>query len=190
MRKVVVINRISVDGYFASNNEMTGGMDWFVPDGEVDKALHDLVSSDALILGAKTFKLFEASWPPVLRDPNAPKEMKALAQELTDMKKLVFSTSVKQTDWANTEFHDSGLESIVKQLKNSKGAAILIMGSGTIVQQLTKVGLIDEYILVETPVIAGGGKVLFKEVPQTRLQLLKTQRFDSGNVILHYAVAQ
>jgi len=187
MRKVKMINRVSIDGYFASNNEMTGGMDWFVPDNSVDQATHNLVKSDTVILGEATFRMFEASWPPVLRDPNAPKEMKALAQELTDMKKIVFSKDLASSEWANTEFHNGDVAKVIKALKAEDGSDILVLGSGTIVQQLANAGLMDEYIFIMTPVIAGAGKPLFKDVAQTNLKLLGTQRFDSGNVLLHYA---
>ncbi|SDJ17848.1 dihydrofolate reductase family protein [Alteribacillus bidgolensis] len=190
MRKVKMINRVSIDGYFASLNEMTGGMDWFVPDNDVDKTTHEMVKADTLIAGKATFELFEASWPPVLCDPNAPKEMKALAQELTDMRKIVFSETMKKSDWENTEFYSGDITEVVKKLKEEDGSDILIMGSGTVVQQLTKAGLIDEYVFIVTPVIASGGKQLFKEVNQNELTFLKAKSFDSGNVLLHYAVAE
>ncbi|WP_261134404.1 dihydrofolate reductase family protein [Bacillus sp. Marseille-Q3570] len=190
MRKVKMINRVSIDGYFASLNEMTGGMDWFVPDNEVDQTTHEMVKADTLIVGKDTFELFEASWPPVLRDPNTPKEMKALAQELTDMRKIVFSETMKESDWENTEFYNSNIIEVVKMLKQEEGSDILIMGSSTVVQQLTNAGLIDEYVFIMTPVIASEGKPLFKEVYQKELTFLKAKSFASGNVLLHYAVAE
>ncbi|MFC5649591.1 dihydrofolate reductase family protein [Paenibacillus solisilvae] len=63
---------------------------------------------------------------------------------------------------------------------------ILILGSGTIVQQLANEGLIDEYLFIMTPVVAGEGKPLFKHVKQFGLTLLETKAFRSGNVLLHY----
>jgi dihydrofolate reductase len=60
------------------------------------------------------------------------------------------------------------------------------MGSGTIVHQLANEGLIDEYLFIVTPVVAGEGKPLFKHVKQFGLTLVKTKAFNSGNVLLHY----
>ena len=74
----------------------------------------------------------------------------------------------------------------VKQLKKGKGADIAIFGSGTIVQQLAKAGLIDEYLFILSPVMTGTGKSLFEEVQKFNLKLLETRNFDSGNVMLHY----
>lgn len=190
MRKVIVLNRISIDGYFASNDEATWGMDWFVQDPEVDMATHERIHADTLILGEITFKGFEMMWVPILKDPNAPQLMKALAQELTNMKKVVFSKNIKESEWENTEFHTDKLEETVAALKEEDGADIMILGSGTIVQQLAAASLIDEYLFIETPVIAGEGKPLFKSVPQRKLQLKEAKSFASGNVILHYEVAK
>lgn len=189
MRKVVMMNRISVDGYFASLNETTGGMDWFVPDPAVDKALHALPGLDAadtLLLGSVTYMLFESSWLPVLHDPHAPADKKATAQELAGLKKIVFAEKIHSTEWPNTEFHESGVVEAVKELKDQTGGTILIMGSGSIVRQLTTARLIDEYVFVVTPVIAGQGKTLFQDVGQVDLRLADVQRFDSGNVMLRY----
>jgi len=190
MRKVVMLNRISIDGFFASPNEMTGGMDWFVPDPEVDKAVHGLGSApaDTLLLGARTYTMFQHSWVPMLKDPNTPSELKAVAQELTNMTKIVFSHTLTSSTWENTRFVDSDLPGTVRNLKRQKGSDIMIMGSGTIVQQLTDAGLIDEYVFVVSPVIAGKGKALFKDVEQRGISLLSSRSFASGNVVLQYAV--
>jgi len=182
-----MLNRISIDGYFASNNEMTGGMDWFVQDPKVDEAVHKRPGgSDTLILGENTFVMFKNSWMPMLKDQNAPATLKAVAQELTSMKKIVFSEKIKESDWENTEFHDDDLTSVVGKLKREEGTDILVMGSGTVVQQLANADLIDEYMFIVSPVIAGDGKVLFKDVKQQNLKLISAESFDSGNVVLHY----
>jgi dihydrofolate reductase len=190
MRKVIVLNRISVDGYFASNDQAAWGMDWFVQDPEVDKATHERIHADTLLLGGITFKGFEMMWVPVMKDPNAPQPMKALAQELTNMKKVVFSKTITESEWENTNFHAGELEETVAALKKEDGADIMILGSGTIVQQLAKASLIDEYLFIETPVIAGGGKTFFKDVPQQKLQLKEAMSFDSGNIVMHYEVTK
>ena len=77
----------------------------------------------------------------------------------------------------------------MRLLKTEEGPDILIFGSGTIVQQLADEGLIDEYLIVVTPVILGEGKSLFKDVRKLNLELLHARDFKSGNVVLHYAKA-
>ncbi|MEO5887973.1 MAG: dihydrofolate reductase family protein [Anaerolineales bacterium] len=192
MRKVVMLNRVSIDGFFASSNQKTWGMDWFVQDPEVDKAVHEGEDSGTLLLGRKTYTGFERSWVPQLKDPNAPKAMKAVAEELTKMTKVVFSKTLKKNEitWENTELFKGNLLERVRKLKQEKGSDMLIMGSGTIVQQLANAGLIDDYLVILTPVIAGEGKSLFKAVKQFKLKLLETKSFDSGNVLLRYAIGK
>jgi dihydrofolate reductase len=191
MRKIIMLNRISIDGYFATLNEKTWGMDWFISDPEVDKAAHELGTSEAplsLILGGTTYRGFEKAWVPRLKDPNAPKELKAVAEELTRMSKLVFSKTLKEVTWENTTLFKGDVVGEVRKLKQEKGADIMIMGSGTIVQQLANERLIDEYAFILSPVVAGEGKPLFKDVKQFGLKLVSTKSFDSGNVLLHYKI--
>jgi|SRR5882672_12755736 len=194
MRKIVVLNRISIDGFFATNNARTWGMDWFIQDPEVDKAAHELGAGDkppdTLILGGITYRGFERSWTPWLKNPNAPSVMKGVAEELTKMTKVVFSKTMKKDEitWENTQLHAGDLIEAVNDLKQKKGGGIMIMGSGIIIQQLANEGLIDEYALILTPVIAGEGKLLFKDVKQFGLKLLSAKSFNSGNILLHYVL--
>lgn len=191
MRKIKMLNRVSLDGYFASLNEATFGMDWFVHDPEVDQAVHASGGRmDTLILGAITYLGFERSWVPLLSDPNAPAPLRTVAEEITQMTKIVFSTKLKESSWANTKLYDGHLVEVVRQLKGETGSDILVMGSGTIVQQLANEGLIDEFIFIVTPVVAGLGKPLFQDVKQLGLNLVETRAFKSGNVVLHYELSQ
>ena len=191
MRKVIMLNRVSIDGMFASLNEKTFGMDWFVPDPEVENYVHTLgnpgsQAPDTLLLGAATFRGFEAAWVPFLTNPQAPAPLRAIAEELTRMVKVVFSHSLTQPAWANTRVTSQDPVDFVRRLKAEPGASIMIMGSGTIVQPLASAGLIDDYLFIVTPVIAGGGKPLFPGVSQQKLKLIGSKGFASGNVVLHY----
>lgn len=188
MRRMIVLNRISVDGYFASNEEATWGMDWFVQDPEVDMATHERIQADTLVLGGATFRGFERMWVPLLGDPHAPPPLKALAQELTAMKKVVFSERLVASQWENTQSFTGKLAEVVADLKQQEGSDILVLGSGAVVRQLAQEHLIDEYLLIGTPVVAGRGKALFTDVPQQKLTLREVKGFASGNVLLHYEV--
>jgi dihydrofolate reductase len=184
MRKVVVLNRVSVDGFFAGPN---GEIDWFVPDPEVDKAAHAGMSPDTLLLGRLTFQLFAGYWPHVASDPNAPEGARVMANELDQMNKIVFSKTLKKVDWINSRLVNSDPSKEVLELKKGNGPDITLFGSGSIIQQLARDGLIDEYLLVVTPVILGIGKRLFGSLDRTSLNLLEARSFSSKNVLLHYA---
>lgn len=189
MGKLKMLNRISIDGYYASLNEASFGMDWFIHDPEVDKAAHEIGGKmDTLILGGSTYRLFERSWVPLLKDPHAPKHLKDVAQELTDMTKVVFSRKIKESYWENTQIFDDNPIEIVRQMKQRSHSDILLLGSGSIVQQLAGESLIDEYIFIITPIVAGEGKPLFQLVKPFELNLKGAQTFESGNVVLHYLI--
>jgi dihydrofolate reductase len=192
MRKVIMFNRVSVDGFFAGPN---GEIDWFIVDPELDKALHEngqpgTAPPDTVLLGRVTYQLFESVWPKVAADPSAPKEARATADELSQMTKVVFSNTLKEVSWENTKLVKGDVAKEVARLKQGKGSDILIFGSGTIVQQLTVGGLIDEYLFAVTPVILGTGKSLFSGVQKLDLELLETRNFKSGNVLLHYKIGE
>ena len=102
------------------------------------------------------------------------------------MTKVVFSKTLKEVTWENSKLVKGDVTKEVSKLKQGEGLDIVIFGSGTIVQQLTDEGLIDEYLIAVTPVILGAGKPLFKDVKKINLELLETRNFKSGNVLLHY----
>ncbi|TDF92729.1 dihydrofolate reductase family protein [Paenibacillus piri] len=189
MRKIKMLNRVSIDGYFSSNNEATFGMDWFIHDPEVDKTAHVIGGKmDILLLGGTTYRGFERSWVPFLNDPNAPEQLKKVAEELTDMTKVVFSKTITQSNWSNTQIYDGDLIEVVMQLKHNSSSDILVLGSGSIVEQLANERLIDEFIFIVSPIVAGEGKSLFPHVKQLDLTLVEAKTFESGNVILHYVL--
>ncbi|MDN4594679.1 dihydrofolate reductase family protein [Polycladomyces subterraneus] len=143
MRKVIMFNRISIDGFFAGLN---GEIDWFVNDTEVDKALHEMMQPDTILFGKVTYQMFESFWPHVATDPNAPQEARILANELNQMTKVVFSKTLKEVTWENSKLVKGDVTNEVSRLKQGEGPDIVIFGSGTIVQQLADEGLIDEYL--------------------------------------------
>ncbi len=186
MRKVVMLNRVSLDGFFAGPN---GEIDWFIPDPEVDKAAHEMMQPDTVLFGRITYQMLEGYWPSVAKDPNAPKEARILADELNQMIKVVFSKSLEEVTWVNSKLVHGDVTRAVRELKQGNGPDITIFGSGTIVQQLSDKGLVDEYLIALTPVILGQGKPLFKDIKKLNLELLETRGFNSGNVLLHYKQA-
>jgi dihydrofolate reductase len=75
----------------------------------------------------------------------------------------------------------------VHELKQAEGQDMLIYGSASIVQQLTNLGLIDEYQLLFYPVLLGGGKQLFAGITAKHpLKLIGTRDIGSGVVLMTY----
>jgi dihydrofolate reductase len=186
MRKIIVFNRISIDGFFSGPHGETE--EWFIADRKVEKAAHKIMNIDTVLMGRKTYQLFESVWPKIAEDPGAPAKDKTIAEELNKMTKIVFSKKLKKVSWQNSELMKGNLIAEVKKLKRKKGRDMVIFGSGSIVQQLTDKQLIDEYLLVLTPVILGAGRSMFSGVKRLDPELRETREFKSGNVMLHYRV--
>jgi len=197
MRRIVMFNRVSADGLFAAAD---GNLDWIVRDPEVDRhGASGIPRTDTVILGRRTYEQFASFWPHVLNapapvDPHGPggfsPELHAFARALTDMTKLVFSTKLKNVTWENSRLQRDIDPHAIEAMKRQPGKDMIIFGSGSIVTQLTRHGLIDEYQLIVNPVLLGSGQPLLAGLTGTAaLELLEARRFPSGNVMLRYARA-
>lgn len=185
MRKIVVFNLISLDGYFAGSE---GDIDWHIVDNEFNKfAIEQTSQFGGIIFGRITYELFESYWPKALKDPKTSPDDLKIAQTIDDVWKIVCSRSLKDVTWKNSRvFQDINPEEI-KRWKEMDGKDLVIFGSGTIVQQFTNLGIVDEYRLMVNPVILGKGKPMFKNVKdRQKLKLIKTRPFKSGNIFLYY----
>ena len=186
MRRLVVLSRMSMDGFYASPD---GNVDWFVRDPEVDEASHELTDPDTTVFGRHTYQMFERVWPAVAADPDAPKQARAMGDELNRMTKVVFSRTLTDLSWENSVLASGDVAGQVRELKQADGRDIVVFGSGSIVGELAGNGLVDDFVVVLTPVVLGGGKPLFAEQPRSSLRLRSAREFDSGNVLLHYQPA-
>lgn len=62
-----------------------------------------------------------------------------------------------------------------------------ILGSGSIISQLSKEQLIDQYLFLLDPVALGNGVSLFKDLTEPlNLKLIHSKTFKSGAVLLSY----
>ena len=189
MRKIIVFNLVTVDGLFAGPN---GEIDWHNYDEEMGAySIEQLKSLGALIFGKTTYELMASYWP----TPDGVKGEPVVAGIMNSIPKIVFSKTLQEVRdgplWKNVKvFHKIKPEEIIK-IKEQKGGDVAIFGSGTIVQQLANLGLIDEYRLIVNPLILGKGRPLFKDIKDNlKLKLVKTRVFKNGNVLLFYEPAK
>ena len=103
------------------------------------------------------------------------------------MKKVVFSRTLKQASWNNTKLVKGDLAVEMRKMKKETGPDMVILGSGSLISQLTQEGLIDEYQIVMNPIVLGSGRTMFDGVKEKlRLKLTKSRTFGNGNVFLSY----
>ena len=116
-----------------------------------------------------------------------------MAKVVNHSPKIVFSKKLESApegpDWKNITLLQEIDPADIRQRKTRGGAALTILGSGSIVRQLTSLGLIDEYALVIVPLVLGVGKPLFEGAPASSLRLLESRSFRNGLVVLRYEPA-
>jgi dihydrofolate reductase len=195
-RKIVMFNRVTADGFFAGPD---GNLNWVVPEEELDRAAAEgLPGADTILFGRRTYEQFEGFWPrvaddsPTAPDPHGPGrrsvEIRAMANWINAATKLVFSKTRKDVQWSNSTLRHEFDPREIEAMKKQPGKDMMIFGSGSIVSQLTRHGLIDEYQFVVSPVLLGSGRTLLNDVSKSlRLELLEARQFQSGNVRLRYA---
>ena len=98
--------------------------------------------------------------------------------------KIVISRTLVSATWAGTQVIRSHPEEELAKLKQQARKDIVIMGSSTLTAGLLQTGLLDELRIMVNPVILGEGRSLFAGARKTNLELLTTQQFSSGNVLL------
>lgn len=185
MRKVNVFNNVSLDGFFT---DAKGDMSWAHKQDEEWNAFASANASGngELLFGRVTYNMMAAFWP----TPQAAKMLPKVAAGMNAMRKTVFSRTLDTVSWQNTILMKGDLVTEVRRLKQQPGPDIVIMGSGSIVSQLTQARLIDEYQLVLNPIVVGRGRSLFETVvDKVSLTLTKTQSFRNGNVVMWYEMA-
>ena len=185
MIKVNMFNNISLDGYFT---DASSDMSWAHAGGddvEMGEFTRDNAQGGAaLIFGRVTYEMMAAFWP----TPIAAQMMPEVAKGMNAARKYVFSHNLKSAGWTNTVILDDDPAREVTRLKKEGGdKALTILGSGSIVKQLTAAGLIDDYQFMLNPVILGAGRTLFDGLPgRPSLSLENNRTFNNGKVFLHY----
>jgi dihydrofolate reductase len=179
MRKVIMWNLVTVDGFFEGRKSWE--IDWFehVWGEELEQLSKDQArEADMLLFGRVTYEGMAAYWAP---------EKGEIADFMNGTPKIVFSRTLDKAEWRNTRLVKDHAAEEVARLKQEPGKNMLIFGSANLSVTLMQHGLIDEYRLGLNPIILGGGNPLFKPSPdRMRLKLLEARPLKSGCVILRY----
>lgn len=183
MRKVIAALNMTLDGYCDHTA--------IIPDDEIHQHYADLLSgAGTLLYGRITYQLMEF-WKTIVKNPTGNKAMDEFALIMDKVPKIVFSHTLKNVEpiaigWESAKLANRVLEEEVLYLKQRSGKDIYV-GSRSIIIQLMKLNLIDEFQLCVHPVIAGSGLPLFENLnDRTILKLIKSKTFSSGAIILYY----
>jgi len=184
VRRLIVFNNVSLDGYFVDRN---GEMRWAhrpQPDAEWNAFVAGNASGGGVLLfGRVTYELMASYWPTPLALKNDP----IVAEGMNNLQKVVFSRTLDKVSWKNTKLVKGDLVAEVRKMKAEPGEGMAILGSGSIVSQLAPEGLIDEYQIALIPIVLGKGRTMFDGIKEKlTLKLTKTRAFANGVVMLWY----
>jgi len=184
MRKVIVFNFVTLNGYFKGPKE---DISWHKHDAEENEyAVEMLNSGDTLLFGRVTYELMASYWP----TPDAIKNVPIFAERMNNADKIVFSRTLKKVEWNNTRLVKDNIEEEIKKMKQIPGKNMTLLGSGSILTQFAQQGLIDEYRIMVDPVVLGDGTPIFKGIKhRLNLKLTTIRTFRNGNVLLCYQPA-
>jgi dihydrofolate reductase len=176
MRKVVAAINMTLDG-FCDHTAIT-------PDEEIHQHYTDLLSNAGTILyGRITYQLM-GYWQALVKNPSGVKSMDDFAMAIDKVPKVVFSHTLNSVDWESTRIAKRDLKEELLKFKQQPGKDILV-GSRSLIIQLMKLGLVDEYQFCVHPVVAGGGFPLFENMnDRTILKLTNAKTFSSGAALL------
>jgi dihydrofolate reductase len=190
MRKLKLQVQMSLDGFIAGPN---GEMDWVVWnwDDKLKNYVFELTEAvDTIILGRKMTDGFVSYWSDVMTKPDDPSSVDrshAFAKKMIETPKVVFTKTLKKSQWTNTDVATGDLTDEITKLKSQKGKDIVVYGGASFDSSLIKAGLIDEFHLFINPAAIGSGMTIFKDLNETqKFDLVKSVAFDCGIVELHY----
>ena len=193
MRKLIASTFTSLDGVMQApggptedptGNFMLGGWLFAFGDAGMDLSASGFDGKDReLLLGRKTYEIFEAHWPYQSEDD-------PIASTLNAAKKHVASRTLKSLQWNNSSVLGSDIVSAITGLKVQPGHDLQIIGSGNLIQTLQAASLIDEYNVWSFPVVLGRGKRLFENGAEPcALRLVASKVSKTGVVMSTYVPA-
>lgn len=190
MRKLIASTFASLDGIMQApggpEEDPTGGFalgGWMVgyDDDSTDISAAGFDGKNReLVLGRRTYQIFEAYWP--YQPDDHP-----IARTFNAARKHVASRTLTTLHWNNSTLLRGDVVSAIIALKAQPGPDLQMIGSGNLIQTLQAASLIDEYHVWTFPVVLGRGKRLFSEAARpSALRLVRAQVSTTGVVMSTY----
>ncbi|MBJ8348053.1 dihydrofolate reductase family protein [Antrihabitans sp. YC2-6] len=166
-------------------------MGWIVPhavtDGARDHMARVVSTASTALLGRKNFQGFGGFWPSVAADDNADPRDRAFSHWLNTTEKVVFSSTLTDTEWENTRFVDADPVAVVKQLREQEGGDIVVLASSSVIKALLAADEVDRLSITLCPELVGAGARLFDDgTPASSWTLALTGTSGSGALTLYY----
>lgn len=194
MRKLIMWNIITLDGYFEGNKNWDLSFHEAIWGEELEKlSIEQLKSADYLVFGRVTYEGMAAHWTKAIEGEVV--ELMEIAELMNKIPKLVFSKTLKSVEWNNSTLIKENASAEIKKIKVQGGKDMYVFGSANLSQTFIHDNLFDEYRIGIAPVILGRGRHLFKQgisspkgmASHKNLTLVSTQQLSNGGVVLKYS---
>jgi dihydrofolate reductase len=174
----------SLDGY---TEDAQGDFSWGAPDAPLHTFVNELASSVGTYLYGRRIYETMVYWETAHTLPDQPQHELDWARQWQAAEKVVYSRTLAEPRSARTRVERAFDPEAVRRLKAGAAHDLTVNGPELAAQAL-RAGLVDEIQLIVCPVVVGGGKRFFPEGVRLNLELLEERRFNSGVVVLRYAV--
>jgi len=165
----------SLDGYGSAE----GWPGWWGLEGPEYLAwLQQQPGDSTILMGATTYRLmFELA---SAGEPGT--------DFLADRQKVVFSTTLTEPLWPDTELVSGDPVAAVREMKASGARPLTTLGSLTLCRALLRAGLVDRFRVGIFPVITGttGRDRIYDGYPDVALDLVQSRTFDGAIQLLEY----
>lgn len=179
MRKLIMWNIITLDGYFEGNQNWDLSFHNFIWGQELETlSIEQLHLADYLVFGRVTYEGMAAHWT---------KAEGEIADLMNKIPKIVFSKTLQSAEWNNTTLIKENASAEIQRLKERGGKDMYVFGSANLSETFVNDNLFDEYRIGIAPAILGSGRPLFRKgISSRKLTLVSTQQLSTGGVILKY----
>ncbi len=187
MRKLIASTFVSLDGVMQAPGGLDedptgdfsfGGWSFSYWDEVMDVSASGFDGKDReLVLGRKTYEIFEAYWPSQPEDDPT-------ARALNAATKHVATRTLKALEWSNSTALRGDVVVAIRELKAQPGYDLQVIGSGNLLRTLQSASLIDEYNVWLFPVVLGRGKRLFEQTARACALRLTGSRVSTTGVVM------
>ena len=184
MAKLSAFLFLTLNGFFEGPGH---DISWHAHEAEAEEYSNEsLAAGHALLLGRLTYELMAAWWPTAAAREAYP----VTAPGMNAAEKFVFSRTLQRPEWNNTRLLKGDLREEAVRLKETSRTDLTILGSGSIVRQLTEYRLIDRYEFLIDPIALGDGTPVFKGLSRSvALRLASAKPFKNGSILVTYQPA-
>ncbi len=180
---------MSLDGFIEGPN---GELDWFHDgDPQFEQYCDEMLDSvGGAVYGRRSYELMVRYWPDAEANPRSARDL-AFARKMNALPKVVLSRTLEHATWRNTRIVKDRVLETLTELKREPGKPLVAWAGAGLVGTLSQLGLVDEYRLIVTPVLLGGGTPWSKGIPPTRkLNLVRTTQLGRNLAVLCYEPAR